>query len=413
MPAQKTRQRVGIEKIRAYPCSCGLDLRELARVRGEDPDHPTKLLMMDWRGVNPAWEDPVTMAVNAAKPMLTEQDLASIELLIVGTESSADQGKPISTFVHSHLGIQPNCRNFEVKHACYGGTCAAMAAAHWVASGVAGPAKALVIGTDMSRMNLGERYEYLMGSGAVALLISAEPKVVEFELETNAYWTREVGDTFRPTSREEAGNTDESLYAYLEGLDGAYAHFKRKNGFDYDARFGQHIYHVPFSAMSYRAHRNILKRESRMKRAEIEARCERKVAPSLTHSRKFGGIYTAANYIGLMGTIDAAPDLQPGDHISIYSYGSGSGAELYSVTLCPEAKQVVGAARLGELIAARRPLAVAEYEACERERTSYVDVATFQPRRDRVPGLYESHYAGRGLLVLEGYEGYFRHYGWS
>ena len=43
------------------------------------------------------------MAVNAATPMLTDADRAAIELLIVGTESSPDQGKPLSTFVHRFL----------------------------------------------------------------------------------------------------------------------------------------------------------------------------------------------------------------------------------------------------------------------------------------------------------------------
>ncbi len=408
-----SRRRVGIEKICAYPCGAQLDFRQLAEARGEDPDHPTELLMMDRRGVNPCYEDLVTMAVNAAKPMLTAEDLAQVEMLLVGTESSWDQGKPISTFIHRHLGIGPNCRNFETKHACYGGTCALMAAAHWVASGVGGSAKALVIGTDQSRANIGEKFEYVMGAGAVAMLVSDQPKVVELELETNAYWTKEVGDTFRPTSKEEAGNTDESLYCYLEGLDGAYEHFKRKNDFDYINRFKQHVYHVPFSAMSYRAHRALLKQEGHGRRAQVEQSFAQKVKPSLSYSRQFGGIYTAANYIGLMGVLNAADNLEPGDHISIFSYGSGSGSEMFSLTAGPDFKKAIAEAALQDKIDARKLLTVEQYEELERERTSLVDVATYEPRFDAAGGLYESHYAGSGRLVLKANQGHFRKYDWS
>jgi 3-hydroxy-3-methylglutaryl CoA synthase len=263
------RARVGIEKIWAYPGRAYLDLQDLARARGEEITHPTEFLHMDRRVVNPCWEDPITMAVNAAKPMLSQNDLASIELLIAGTESGPDQAKPMTTFIQRFLGVNENCRNFEIKHACYGGTASIMMAAHWVASGVAGDAKALVIAVDQSRMNLGEKYEYLMGAGAVAMLISNKPRVAEIELETCSYWTKEVGDTFRPTSTAEAGNTDSSLYCYLEALDGAFDHFRRRNPqikhLDHFSRF---IYHIPFGGMSLRAHRVVCKElQSGMKKS--------------------------------------------------------------------------------------------------------------------------------------------------
>jgi len=411
--ALATRQRVGIEKIWVYPCSAKLDFRKLAHARDEDPDHPTKLLMMDHRGVNPCWEDPVTMAVNAAKPMLSDQDREDIELLIFGTESSPDQGKPLSTFVHRFLDLSPKVRNWETKHACYGGTAGVMTAAHWVASGVAPGKKALVVTADQSRMNLGERWEFVMGAGAAAMLISNQPDVLEFELETNAYWTKEVGDTFRPTSKDEAGNTDESLYCYLEALDGAYAHFKDKNDFDFDSRFKQHIYHVPFSAMSRRGHRAIMKKEYRMKRAALEESFERKVKPSLTCSRQLGGIYASANCIGLVGTLAAAEDLKADDHISLFSYGSGSCSEFYSAKVGPKAKEWVRQIELQKAMDGRRDLTVEEYEALEKERTSYVDVATYEPKLDAVKNLYADLYDGQDKLVLEGLKGHFRHYRWS
>jgi len=122
-----------------------------------------------------------------------------------------------------------------------------MMAAHWVASGAAPGAKALVITTDQSRESLNEHYEYVMGAGAVALLISAEPRVLQLDLTRNGYFTCEATDTFRPTSRVETGNNEVSLFSYLDALEGAYQHFLSKAGpVDYDAFFQWHLYHVPF-----------------------------------------------------------------------------------------------------------------------------------------------------------------------
>ncbi|MCB9639186.1 MAG: hydroxymethylglutaryl-CoA synthase family protein [Myxococcales bacterium] len=408
-------QRVGIEKIWVYPCSMSLDLGELAKARGLEETYPVNDLMMRSRGVSPCWEDPITTAVNAAKPMLSQEDIDSIELLIVGTESSPDQGKPISTFVHRFLGLPDNCRNFETKHACYGGTCAAMMAAHWVASGAAGDAKALVIATDQSRMHLGSPWEYVMGAIGVAMLISNKPDVLEYDLRDNAYWTKEVGDTFRPTSREEAGNTENSVYCYLEALEGAFAHYKQKHGgsVDLEQRFAKHIYHVPFAGMVKRAHRQLMRETRKMSRKEADAHFDEKVAGSLVYNSQCGGTYTASTFVALTGLLDQYKDLSVGDRISIFAYGSGSCAEFYSGLIGPNAYEAVARAAVQEKLDARYRLSVEEYEAVETERTSYIDMATYQPSREGLNDHYKRFYEGKGYLVLKGLEGHFRHYEWS
>ena len=132
-------RRVGIEKIRAYPGSLVLDVQKLAAARGQSSVELHDTMMIDERSLNPVWEDPITMAVNAAKPMLSDADRQAIELLIVGTESAPDQEKAASTWIHRYLGLKPSCRNFEIKHACYSGTAAMQMALAWIASGVAVP----------------------------------------------------------------------------------------------------------------------------------------------------------------------------------------------------------------------------------------------------------------------------------
>ncbi len=91
--------RVGIEKIHAYPCTLALDMAALAEARGVSPAHPIEELWVDTRSLNPLWEDPVTMAVNAARGLLVGEDPEQVELIIVGSESSVDFGKPMSTWV--------------------------------------------------------------------------------------------------------------------------------------------------------------------------------------------------------------------------------------------------------------------------------------------------------------------------
>ena len=73
--------RVGIERARVYPCSLSLSMADLCAARGHDPADIRDVMMIDERSVNPPFEDPVTMAVNAARPMLTAADLRDIELL--------------------------------------------------------------------------------------------------------------------------------------------------------------------------------------------------------------------------------------------------------------------------------------------------------------------------------------------
>jgi len=414
-------ERVGIERIAAYPCTLALDMRELAEARDHDPRHPIDELWVNARSVNPPWEDPVTMAVNAALRVVTPQDREDIELIIVGTESSPDYGKPMSTYVHRWCQIQPNCRNFEAKHACYGGTSGLMMAAHWVASGASPGKKALVVTSDQSRTHLGQPWEYVLGAAATAMIVSAEPDVLEIELDKTGYWTSEIFDTYRPTSQKEVGHADISLYGYLEALEGAYDHFLRKVGpIDYDSFFKKHVYHVPFGGMTFRAHRALLRRwTAHMGSADLGVKAarehfERKSKPALKYNAQFGGTYTSATFIALMGLIDSFDDLDPGDRVSMFSYGSGSCAEFYSGKIGPHARERVAAAALQAGLDARQRLTVADYEAVERARSEQIDRSDFSVDHTGaeigLAGLYDRVYAGTGRLVLDGVSEYQRNY---
>lgn len=403
--------RVGIEKISAYPCDLSVDFEELARARGVDPSYPRGELLVATRSLNPPWEDAVTMAVNAALGLLDDEDRAAIELIVVGTESSPDFGKPIAAYVQRHARIRANCRSFETKHACYGGTSALMMAAHWVASGARAGAKALVVASDQSRTHLGRPWEFVLGAGAVAMLVSDRPDVLELELGLNGYWTTEVADTFRPTASTEIGNAEGSLYCYLDGLEGAYAHFREQAGdIDFESFFQKHIYHTPFGGMTRRAHRALLRQHRAVGAREARDDFERRSASALTYNAQFGGTYTASTFIGLMGMIDASDDLAPGDRVGIYSYGSGSCAEFYSGRIGARAKELVAGDRLQDRLAARQNVSVADYERIETQRGERAERPTYDVDRDGLDDLYRRRYAGQGRLVLADVDEYQRNY---
>jgi hydroxymethylglutaryl-CoA synthase len=407
--------RVGIEKLRFYPGSLSLDMELLCAARAHDLADVRDTLMVDRRSVNPPWEDAVTMAVNAALPMLTDEDKASIELVIVGSESSVDQEKPLSSWVHGYLGIQPHCRNFEIKHACYSGTAGLQLAASWIASGLSPRGKALVINTDQSVMALGAPWEFVCGAGAVAMVVSREPAFLELELGRSGVYAHEVTDVIRPTGRIETGNSETSLFSYLEALEESYARYVERVGtVDFDSFFKKNVYHVPFGGMGFRAHKTLLQASgATLSREQLREHFERKTAASLRYTREVGSIYGSSTFVAALGLVDGSDDLAAGDRLGIFAYGSGSCAEFYSALVGQNARDVAKRAGVRGLLDARHVLTMQEYEEIERERDAGIGVADFTPRRDRANHWYERHYAGRGALVLEKVEGYFRHYGWS
>jgi hydroxymethylglutaryl-CoA synthase len=392
-----------------------LSMPDLCAARGHDPADIRDVMMVDERSVCPPWEDPVTMAVNAAMPLMTEENRREIDLLLVASESGVDQEKPLSTWVHRYLGLQPACRNLEVKHACYGGTGALALAAGYLCSPLAGPrSKALVVTTDMSRMHLGKPWEFVMGASAVALLVTREPRLFELEPGRSGVYTNEVSDLTRPTSRVETGNSETSLLSYLDALDHALAGYLSRLGepATYD-HFAKNVYHAPFGGMTLRATRAALRHFGASTKSEAQRLWEEKTRPSLAYVRRMGGTYAASTFIELLALVDRCEDLRPRDRVGMFSYGSGSCAEFYSGLVGPKARAMASEAGLSALLDARHRCTVAEYEAAERHRTEHVDCGDFEPSTKGFGDLYDRRYRSERLLVFRGASEHYRRYEWS
>jgi len=407
---------VGIEKIGVYPCSLALPMTTLCKARGRDPSDIVTAMMIDERSLNPLWEDPVTMAVNAANSILTDDDRKRIELLIVASESSVDYEKPMSTWVQRYAGLQSNCRNFEIKHACYGGTAGLQMAAYWLASGIAPGKKALLVTTDQSREHIGKPWEFVLGAGAAAVLLSHETSILELELGKDGYWTHEISDLIRPTASVETGNSETSLVSYIEALEGAFQHFliRVPEARQYDDAFRHHIYHMPFGGMAWRAHKTLLRfGNDGIGTKEAWANFQRKGLAGLQYIRRMGATYSSSTFIGLLGLIDGTSGLEHGQRLSIFSYGSGCCAEFYCAKTGPNANGTAAAAGLRSKLDARRVVDVAEYERIETQRTKWAECGNYDVALNDPHHWYDTFYRGKGLLTFRGMKDFYRQYAWS
>ena len=406
---------VGIDDLNVYGSTCSIDIETIACARGRSAKVLQAVQFLR-RSVTPPSEDAVTLAVNAAKPVVDAAGPGSFKLLIVATESGVDYGKPLSAYVHQLLGLSPACRNFEVKYACHGGTTGIQLAASWIRSHAAPGAKALVVMTDLARQHFGDPAELSAGSGAVAVSIAADPLVLCIE-DATGYACREVYDVARPTTTGEWGDAVLSLAAYLDLLEMAWEGYQQQAGWDapLDERFRYMLYHTPLVSLIQQAHEILLRagRED-LSPSQINDSFDRMVAPALGYPRELANIYSGSVYSKLASLVDQASDLESGTRIGIFSYGSGSCAELFGGVIAEGARQRVARHRIGARLARRRALDLSDYERFVRETDVMLTSCHYEPPPFDVGSeLERGSQNGEPRLVLSRICNYHREYGWT
>lgn len=405
---------VGVDDLNVDGSTLAVDTAVIAEARGLG-DRDLEVVGFDRRSLLPPYEDPVTLAVNAALPLVESAGRDVFELLIVATESGLDWGKPLSTYVHRHLRLGARCRNLEVKHACYGGTAAIQLATAWTRTDEAAGKKALVVMTDVARPHFGDPGELTAGTGAVAVAVAAEPRILAIE-PGSGYSSREVYDVARPTATGEWGDPVLSIAAYLDLVEEAWESYRRVTGTTegIDARFRYLLFHTPLISLVQDAHRLLLEADHDvLSGKEVLRSFERMVRPALGYARELSNIYSGSVYCLLAGLLDGVAALDPAGRIGVCSYGSGSCAEIYGGRAPESARPTVRRHRIGERLAARRPVDFAQYERLVRETATVLVAPDYEPSRDFVPGLFEGSYAGRERLVLRRIENHHRQYAWS
>lgn len=407
--------KVGIEKINFYGGSLVLDIEELADARGRDVKYFKEELIIEEKSHNTDYEDVITMAVNAALPIITDQDREDIELCIFATESGLDFCKPNSTYVCKYLGLKSNVRNYEIKNACYAATCAVQTAISWILSNVSPGKKALIVSSDINYDHHGRSGEEVPAVGAVAMIISNNPQIVEYEIGKNGYFTFECTDYARPTSTWDIIEAQESLYAYLDCCEGAYDHYRTKiPEMDFNQYFKRMIYHTPFGGLVKLAHGRLLKKNyPGIKKSGIAENFTEKVEKSFKISKTVGNTYSSTIYTSLISLILDDEQLKTGDRIGMFSYGSGSCAEFYSAILLDGAKEKIMKLDIDGHLRSRKKITVEEFDKLSSMRTSHVEKPDYQTDFSYPEGWYEKYYKGRNLLVLKEVKNWIRKYEWS
>lgn len=403
--------RVGIERVNIYGSSMFLEQRDLAHARGRDPERVVNDFLINRRTIVPPWEDTVTMAANAAAPLMDYVDPGEIGLLVVGTEGGIDFGKPVSSNVHSALGLPTNVRNFETKFACYGGVAALDTAVNWIASGFNKGKKAIVISSDFSRMHLNMMEEFVLGGLAAACIVSEQPDVLQIE-PGRGTWTQDSYDTFRPSAHHEMGNNEVSLYTYMDALEGAWTEFHNERGLDFDRDFTHLLYHTPFPGMAFQAHRTLCNLNARRKKAEVREDFNARVLPGLEIAQSVGSTYGASNFAGLGALFGSGSGSAPqeGSRIGFFAYGSGAIGEFYSGVAGPRGAARAAEMNIGEHLQGRHRVDVDTYEKLEQTRSESVEKADFVPDVSYPDGLFDSHYRDTGRLVLKSVDNFYRTY---
>jgi polyketide biosynthesis 3-hydroxy-3-methylglutaryl-CoA synthase-like enzyme PksG len=416
---------VGIEALNIFGGRACIDALELLEHRGLDTLKFAEL-MVHQKTVALPFEDPVTFGVNAAKPLvdaLSEDERDRIEMLVTCTESGVDFGKSLSSYLHHYLGLNRNCRLFEVKNACFSGTAGLQTAADFIRSRTSPGAKALVVATDVSRYAVPEDAEAITmdwafmeptsGAGAAAILVGDDPRV--FHLDPGAYgsYGYEVMDTCRPTPAGEAGNADLGLMSYLDCCEQTFLEYRRRvPEAHYRDTFGYLSFHTPFGGMVKGAHRTMMRKFAKAKRADIEVDFQDRVVPGLRYSQYTGNMMGGSVFASLAATIAHGSFEEP-RRIGCFSYGSGCCAEFYSGVATAQGQQLLRELGTEQALRERNVLSMEAYEQVLRDSAA----VTFGTRNVELdPAQYAKDLgAVRGApgLVLERIGEFHREYGWA
>ncbi|MEX2949023.1 hydroxymethylglutaryl-CoA synthase [Staphylococcus warneri] len=316
---------IGIDKINFYVPKFYVDMAKLAEARQVDPNKFLIGIGQTEMAVSPVNQDIVSMGANAAKDIITDEDKKKIGMVIVATESAIDSAKAAAVQVHRLLGIQPFARCFEMKEACYAATPAIQLAKDYLANRP--EEKVLVIASDTARYGLQSGGEPTQGAGAVAMMISHNPSILQLNDDAVAY-TEDVYDFWRPTGHayplvDGALSKD----AYIRSFQHSWNEYAKREGKSL-ADFESLCFHVPFTKMGKKALESIIDDADETTQERLRAGYE----DAVYYNRYVGNIYTGSLYLSLISLLENH-DLSSGQTIGLFSYGSGSVGEFFSANV--------------------------------------------------------------------------------
>lgn len=340
--------KIGIDQISFYVPHTYIEMKDLALARNEDPNKYLIGLGQSQMAVPSVSQDPITLAANAAYP-ITKDDKENIDLILFATESGIDFSKAASTSLHALLELPHQARAIELKQACYSATSALYFAALHVQANP--EKKALVIASDISRYGLNTPGEPTQGAGSVAMTISANPRILNFDFKS-ANYTDDIWDFWRPSYSDVAyvdGHYSNQQYKRLFKETSSRYMEKYESSFD---DFDAFLFHIPYTKLGRKALQTFSDEQSVwMKRFN----------DSIYYNNRVGNIYTGSLYLHLVSLLENA-DLPNEAKLGLYSYGSGAVGEFFSATLTKDYQKHLRKTEHLEMLNSRQKLSIPQYE---------------------------------------------------
>jgi hydroxymethylglutaryl-CoA synthase len=426
---------VGIDSITFDIPQLYLPISTLAKKRNIEPEKLIKGLGLHKMSFLDVDQDVVTMASNAALKMIQQEHLnpSEIHRIYVGTESGIDSSKPVASYVisnlESHFGDASfrNCDVVDLTFACIGAIDALQNCLDYIRLNPT--KKALVIASDNAKYDLNSTGEYTQGAGAIAMLITANPRILSFSQEVGIA-TEGVFDFFKPRrhfSKQEAlqlENNPEwngvleneiSIYkeqpvfdgqysnqCYINRICEAYEHYKsesNQNGKIYE-NWSNILMHLPYCFQGRRTFIEIFAKENPelletqigettkdkiknlAKSPEYMALVNKKIVPSEIASGQVGNIYTGSIFLGLISTLcyhfQEKSDLT-NQKFGFIAYGSGSKSKVFEAEVCSDWQNQIEKVKLFQTLDERTSI---DFETYEKLHKKEVKQSILAPKKE-------------------------------
>ncbi len=400
--------KIGIDCIAFDVAKINLPIKTLAKARNIEPEKLEKGLGLLKMTLPDVHQDTVVFGANALTKLILDNqiNLAEIARIYVGTESAIDSSKPISSFLIALMeqkfgeNLLSECDVVDFTFACIGGVDALQNCIDFVTLNPR--KKAIVVTTDFAKYDLNSTGEYTQGAGALAILITSNPRIIAFENQW-ATSTKGVFDFFKPyrtLSKQEitGNNNNESWFDNLENeieihkdqpvFDGQYSNqcymdrtreayfsFKKlkNNSNTVYASWQSIVMHLPYAFQGRRMlteiyaldaltplltdkenaieYQNTLKEIS--KSEEYQNFVTQKLLPAELASSLIGNLYTGSIFMGLLSTLahfyDSKKEIK-GEKFGFLAYGSGSKSKVFEGTIQPQWKLAISNVLLFETL---------------------------------------------------------------
>lgn len=258
-------------------------------------------------------EDIISFGINAAKNIIQENE--KFDAVIFATESSLDDSKCSTLFLTNYLNINKDALVFEIKQACYSSTAALIFAINYIQNKK--DAKILIISSDIAEYKPDSNGEITNGAGAVAFIVSNNPKILE--IENKFYSTHEDAYDFLKPKEEKYPivNGQESVNLYLKCFHDLYERLIKENE---NKKINIIVNHAPFA--------NILNKIK--DKIESDYKIEIKFTEEIkNYTSNIGNLYTASLYLSFISLLKNSKENLTNKEIIFFAYGSGATATIF------------------------------------------------------------------------------------